>query len=299
MVSPGKGYSHQFREFREQHEIRFARIDLRRRPGSCRRPGSLEQECFSEDIRTPTNLNTCNMPQRIYGENPAQNTPISRVRDYPRNVRTADVFIAEWTFFSDGWWSLVRPSSSHLTTASSSLVRSTVPTSPVGFPKFPKPSTRSPGLSAWSVERGAPSGGLLARSESGGAPGCAKGGWGVLRSLGVDLLLMRAIFYRLSSKEACRWSLANHFLPVSRIILERMVGLVKTAQLLQLGLAKMPGSCCWLVIKTSHWKSRAARGMDQTPFPRRLREPIQSQNRDVQLISTNVQLCTVGLVVFL
>ena len=55
VVSSGKEYSHQFREFREQHEIRFARIDLRRRPGRCRWPGSLEQECFSEDIRTPTN----------------------------------------------------------------------------------------------------------------------------------------------------------------------------------------------------------------------------------------------------
>jgi hypothetical protein len=33
-------------EFREQHEIRFARIDPRRRPGTCRRPGALEQKCF-------------------------------------------------------------------------------------------------------------------------------------------------------------------------------------------------------------------------------------------------------------
>ena len=126
--------------------------------------------------------------------NLVENTPTFRVRGYPRDVRTAGVLIAEWTFFNDGWWSLVRPSSSHLTTASSSFVRSTVPISPVGLPKFPKPSTRSPGFISWSVERGAPSGGRLARSESAVAPGCGKGGWGGLRSLGVDLLLMRAIF---------------------------------------------------------------------------------------------------------
>jgi hypothetical protein len=51
------------------------------------------------------------------------------------------------TFLSHGWWSLVRPSSSHSTTASSSFVRATVPNSSVGFPKFSKPSTRFPGLS--------------------------------------------------------------------------------------------------------------------------------------------------------
>ena len=78
---------------------------------------------------------------------------------------------------SDGWWSLTRPSSSHLTTASSSLARSTVPNSPFGFPKLPKPSTRSPGLSSWLMAEGLESGGLLARSESGTAPACDKGGW--------------------------------------------------------------------------------------------------------------------------
>src|ERR1035441_4845769 len=51
-------------------------------------------------------------------------------------------------FLRDGWWILIRPSSSHLTTASSSLARSTVPNSPFGFPKLPRPSTRSPGGSS-------------------------------------------------------------------------------------------------------------------------------------------------------
>src|ERR1700730_18862266 len=86
--------------------------------------------------------------------------------------------VAGYTFLSDGWGSLVRPSSSHLTTASSSLVRSTVPISPVGFPKLPRPSTRSPGLSCSLAEEGPASGGFLARSASGVAPGYDKGGWG-------------------------------------------------------------------------------------------------------------------------
>jgi hypothetical protein len=46
---------------------------------------------------------------------------------------------AGYTFLSEGWWSLLRPSSSHLTIASSSFACSTVPNSPVGFPKLPKP----------------------------------------------------------------------------------------------------------------------------------------------------------------
>jgi hypothetical protein len=53
-------------------------------------------------------------------------------------------------FFSQGWRSLVPPSSSHSTSASSSLLGSTVPKSPVGFPKSAKPSARSPGLSSAS-----------------------------------------------------------------------------------------------------------------------------------------------------
>jgi hypothetical protein len=62
----------------------------------------------------------------------------------------------------------------------SSLNCSTVPISPVGFPKLPKPSTRPPGLSSWPVAEGSESGGLLARSESGIAPARERGGWGVL-----------------------------------------------------------------------------------------------------------------------
>src|ERR1700683_3625383 len=98
-----------------------------------------------------------------------------------------------YVFLSDGWWRLVRPSSSHLTTASSSLACVTVPNSPVGFPKFPKPSTRSPGISSSPVGGASESGGLLARSESGIAPVYDSGGWGALRSLGIGLLVISAI----------------------------------------------------------------------------------------------------------
>ena len=96
---------------------------------------------------------------------------------------------------SDGWWSLIRPLSSHLTTASSSLACSTVPNSPVGFPKSPKPSTRSPGFSSWSVAGGSASGGLWARSESAVAPGYDRGGCGALCSLGIGLLVRSVIFH--------------------------------------------------------------------------------------------------------
>src|SRR6202163_1239492 len=92
----------------------------------------------------------------------------------------------------------MRPSSSHLTTASSSLARSTVPNSPVGFPKLPKPSTRSPGISSWSLAAGSASGGLLARSESAVAPGRDRGGWGALRSLGIGLLIIASYLQFLS-----------------------------------------------------------------------------------------------------
>src|ERR1700690_22420 len=84
--------------------------------------------------------------------------------------------VASYTFLSDGWWSLLRPSSSHLTIASSSLACSTVPNSPVGFPKSPKPSTRSPGVNSWPLAEGSERGGLLARSESGIARACERGG---------------------------------------------------------------------------------------------------------------------------
>jgi hypothetical protein len=97
------------------------------------------------------------------------------------------------TFLSQGWRSLIRPASSHFTSASSSLVCSTVPNSPVDFPKLAKPSTRSPGFSSESEAEGWTSGGLLARSESAGAPACDRGGCGALRSFGVSLLI-RLIF---------------------------------------------------------------------------------------------------------
>src|ERR1700730_2505312 len=71
-----------------------------------------------------------------------------------------------------------------------SLARSTVPNSPVGFPKLPKPSTRSPGVNSSPVAAGSESRGLLARSESGTASACDKGGWGELRSLGTGLLVL-------------------------------------------------------------------------------------------------------------
>ena len=102
--------------------------------------------------------------------------------------------VAGYTFLSDGRWSLTRPSSSHLTSASSSFVCSTEPNSPVGCPKWPTPSTRSPGFSS-SVARRSPSGGFLARSESGVAPGYDRGAWGALRSLGIDLVVGGVIFH--------------------------------------------------------------------------------------------------------
>src|ERR1019366_4908524 len=75
-------------------------------------------------------------------------------------------------FLSHGWRSLIRPSSSHLTTPSFSLACSPVPNSPVGFPELPVPWELFPGLSSWPVAAGWASGGFLARLESGVAPGC-------------------------------------------------------------------------------------------------------------------------------
>jgi hypothetical protein len=69
-----------------------------------------------------------------------------------------------------------------------------VPNAPVRLPKLPKPSTRSPGFSSWSVAEGSASGGLLARSESGVAPRCDRGGWGASGSLGIRLLVIWVIF---------------------------------------------------------------------------------------------------------
>ena len=139
---------------------------------------------------------------------------------------------AAYTFLSHGWWSLTRPSSSHLTTASSSFACSTVPNSPFGFPKLPKPSTRSPGFSSWSVAEGSASGGLLARSESAVAPGYDRGGWEALRSLGIGLLVIGVIIRLFLSKrpEEAPFAETVQFLADSRIGLERLVRLVYTAQ---------------------------------------------------------------------
>jgi len=118
----------------------------------------------------------------------------------------------------------VRPSSSHLTTASSSLARSTVPNSPVGFPKLPKPSTRSPGVNSSPVAEGSESGGLLARSESGTAPAYDKGGWGELRSWGTGLLvlwLMNVSFWEARSAHFAATRYPHNGYSIDR---ERMLG---------------------------------------------------------------------------
>src|ERR1700684_4382467 len=135
-----------------------------------------------------------------------------------------------YVFLRVGWWRLVRPSSSHLTTASSSLARSTVPISPVGFPKFPKPSTRSPGSSSWLVARVSPSGGFLARSESGIAPGCDRGGWGALRSLGISFLAPWIISLPLPRGQWIALRTIVHRLDRYSIALARMVLPIQIAQ---------------------------------------------------------------------
>jgi hypothetical protein len=90
-----------------------------------------------------------------------------------------------WLNFPERWLvDLTRPSSSHLTSASSSFACGTVLNSRVGFPKSPNPSTRSPGPNSCSLEEGSASAGLLAQSESGAAPGCDRGGWGALAGCG-------------------------------------------------------------------------------------------------------------------
>ena len=89
----------------------------------------------------------------------------------------------------------MRPASSHWTTASSSLACSTVPNSPVGFPKLPKPSTRSPGFRSWSFAGGSARRGFLARSESAAAPGYDSGGCGALCSLGIGLFVIWVIVH--------------------------------------------------------------------------------------------------------
>jgi hypothetical protein len=76
-----------------------------------------------------------------------------------------------------------------------SLVCSTVPNSPVGFPKLAKPSTRSPGFSSESGAVDWTSGGLLARSESAVAPACDRGCCGALCSFDIRLLIRLMFHY--------------------------------------------------------------------------------------------------------
>ena len=77
---------------------------------------------------------------------------------------------------------------SHFTSASSPFVFSTVPNSPVGFPKSAKPITRSPGFSSASGAEGWTSAGLLAQSRAAAAPACDEGSCGALRSFDVPLI---------------------------------------------------------------------------------------------------------------
>src|SRR5206468_2900537 len=86
---------------------------------------------------------------------------------------------------------------------------STVPNSPVGFPKSPNPSTRSPGFSSWSVAAGSESGGFLARSESGVAPRCDRGGCGALCSLGTGLSVIWIINAILLSRRPDQFPLTS------------------------------------------------------------------------------------------
>ena len=140
--------------------------------------------------------------------------------------------VAVYTFLSHGWRSLIRPSSSHLTTASSSLACSTVPNCPSGFPKLPKPSTRSPGFSSWSVAEGSARRGFLARSESGVAPGYDSGGWGASCSLGIGLLVIWVTFHRFfpTGQSSAPFATPVYFFDKYSIGLERIVRLVQTAQ---------------------------------------------------------------------
>ena len=108
--------------------------------------------------------------------------------------------LAAYTFLSDGWWTLIRPSSSHLTSASSSFTCRTVPNSPVGIPKSPKPSTRSPGLKSRPAPAGSTSAGFLARSESGGAPRCDNGGWASSTQSGCRLIALAIHIHALLSE---------------------------------------------------------------------------------------------------
>ena len=104
--------------------------------------------------------------------------------------------------------------------ASSSLACSTVPNSPFVFPKLPKLSTRSPGLSSGLVAEASESGGLLARSESGIAPACDSGGWGALGSLRYRLAMNHSVFFPRVQSIALRLFISSID---CRIALARMV----------------------------------------------------------------------------
>jgi hypothetical protein len=113
----------------------------------------------------------------------------------------------------------MRPLSSHLTTASCSLSCSTVPNSPVGFPKLPKPSTRSPGVNSLPAAQGSERCGLLARSASGIARACDRGGWGGQLGIGslvpcvISILCHEAgavFFATLSSPQSIQHSLSKN-----------------------------------------------------------------------------------------
>ena len=85
------------------------------------------------------------------------------------------------------------------------------------------------GFNSWSVAAGSESGGFLARSESGVAPGCDRGGWGALRSLGTGLLVIWLMLI-VSFREAWAAPFAATVHPQEQHRLGKKVGLVQTAQ---------------------------------------------------------------------
>jgi hypothetical protein len=103
--------------------------------------------------------------------------------------------------------------------------------------KLPKPSTRSPGFSSWSVADGSESAGLLARSES----AVARGGTGAVGELWAECVsdLWHESYFLFPSK---KWRGTQHLAFISSIHsigLERTVRLVQTARFKQYGLVKL------------------------------------------------------------
>ena len=85
------------------------------------------------------------------------------------------------------------------------------------------------------MAEGSASGGLLARSESGAAPGRDRGGWAALCSLGIGLLDMGHIpIVSFQDARAASFGATVHLFYIYNIGLERMVRLVQIAQFLQL-----------------------------------------------------------------